>query len=152
MRDPAGPATDHGSPFPYRLRHGQAESLGWHDRLGQLLCVRRQRQHNRVVLFNQWRQVRPQLGIWVGEINMATPYPRCPPSIMLNRKRLRIVNDHHVVVEVVADRIFVGHFFINPSLEFSNIDAGPLQTFLVMLKKSGRPGSHANRCERRMHS
>ena len=58
---------------------------------------------------------------------------------MLNhRKRLRIVNDHHVVVEVVADRIFVGHFFINPSLEFSNIDAGPLQTFLVMLKKSGR--------------
>jgi len=47
---------------------------------------------------------------------------------MLNRKRLRIVNDHHVVVEVVADRIFVGHFFINPSLEFSNIDA-PLQIF-----------------------
>ena len=47
---------------------------------------------------------------------------------MLNhRKRLRIVNDHHVVVKVVADRIFVGHFLINPSLEFSNIDAGPLQ-------------------------
>jgi hypothetical protein len=33
------------------------------------------------------------------------------------------------LVEVVADRIFVGHFFINPSLEFSNIDAGPLQIF-----------------------
>ena len=110
---------------------GRKRIDGRHDetlRRGDLLSVFRQRDHDRIVALDEARQIFPQLGIRLGQVDMATPDPRRFLAEMIDqRQRLRIVHDDHVVVEMHARRVLEHDLFVDILLQVAEIDFTSLQ-------------------------
>ena len=104
--------------------------------------------HNHgVVLVDPTPQIFPHLFVWPGEIDVATPDPRTIFFVMLDQgQRLRVVHNHEIVLQKIADAVFVNDLFVNFLLDAGEIDLSALQRvvhFLGDREKIRRALNHA---------
>jgi hypothetical protein len=97
-----------------------------HDKaLGQaqVLSVFRQREDCRIVALDQGFEEVPYNRIGRRQINVTTPGPRARALVVLDQeKRLRIVHDDDVVLQLHAQRVLEKDLFVRSPLLLSDID------------------------------
>ena len=91
--------------------------------------------HNhRVIAIDPTPQIFPCAGLWPRKIEVAAPDPRTFFFVMPDqRKRLRIVHDHKIVVQEIAHAVLVNHLFINFLFDAGQVDLGALERVVHFL-------------------
>lgn len=113
-----------------RIDGRHEKDLGRAKRLGILL----EREDDGVVLFDELRQIVPQLVVRMLDLDMAPPDPGAALAIVLDeRQGLRIVDDDKVVIQLIPEGILVNDVFVDLGLQVREADRGPLQGVVHLL-------------------
>ena len=125
------------------IDRGHDHPMGRLHFMGKFLTAK----NHYVVAIDPTPQIFPCPGVWLREIEMAAPDPGTLLFVMLDqRKWLRIVHDHKVVLQEIAKAVFINHLFENFPFDARQIDLCALERvvhFLCDREEIGRALNHA---------
>ena len=113
-----------------RVDRRHEEDLRWRE----TLCILAATKNRCVIFFDEPGQIVPESRVRPGQLDVAAPNPGILFLIVLDqRKRLRIVDDDIIVIEVVPNRILMDHAFVDLQFEVREVDIAALQCIVHFL-------------------